>query len=241
MPRVYYIQRLMTMPRTSSPLLLAVVVTFVVHGLAATAHARPEPPKLVPGTVGLTQKEVPLRNACTPTFNQIKKTRRGDDPAFVVAMTYPRITGLDMDPAKKARAKASLARFDRWFQDLMKTMDTATKAQHAILGDLAATPQIKVEAAARIALLLDQAALIIESAEVPRNVRAYPEAVEVFCDTLAEKTAPLREQARQARDQCGKVVADARLTAGWFLAVCEPPPPATQPTLPSGAPPSATP
>jgi hypothetical protein len=153
----------MNMPRSSSPVVLAVALV----ATAATATARPEKPKPVPGTVGLTMREVPLRNSCTKTFNEIRKAKRGDDAAFVAAMTYPRITGLDMDPEKKARTKASVEKFDKWFKNLVKTMETATKTQHAIVGDAAATPAAKIEAAARISLLLDQMALIIESSEVP--------------------------------------------------------------------------
>src|SRR5687767_1516617 len=120
----------MSMPRNASPLALAAAVI----ATAATAAARPAPPRLVPGSVGLTQKEVPLRNACTPTYIQVKKTKRGDDPALVAAFTYPRITGLDMDPGNQRRAKASLEKFNKWFVNLTKTMETATKAQYAILG-----------------------------------------------------------------------------------------------------------
>ncbi|HUQ08224.1 MAG TPA: hypothetical protein VM261_37275 [Kofleriaceae bacterium] len=225
----------MNMPRHASPILLAVAVV----AIAATASARPAPPRLVPGTVGLTQKDLALRNSCTSTFTQVKKTKRGDDPAFVAAMTYPRITGLDLDPEKKARAKASLEKFDTWFKNLMKTMETATKAQHAILFNSATTPGAKVEAAARLSLLLDQAALIIESSEVPRNIRTYEEAVTAYCDTLAEKTEPLRAQAKEARGACAKFAAEAKLGDAWWVTVCSPdaapalpPAPQTQPVKP---------
>jgi hypothetical protein len=200
---------------------------------ASTAAAGPT---LVPGTVGLTQKEVPLRNACTKTFTQIKKTKRGDDPTLVAALTYPRITGLDMDPEKKARAKASLEKFDKWFVNLTKTMEAFTKKQYEVFGNTAATPAAKAEAAARLSIVLDQAALIIESSEVPKNIRGYDEAHVAYCDTLAEKTEPLRQQAKEAREACAKAIDGAKLAEGWFLAVCKPDgaaapaAPATQPT-----------
>jgi hypothetical protein len=222
----------MNMPRPAAPLLLAVALA----ATAATASARPAPARLVPGSVGLTQKDVPLRNACTRTFTQVKKTRRGDAPAFAAAMTYPRITGLDMDPAKKARAKASLEKFDAWFQNLMKTMETATKAEHAILFNSATTPGAKVEAAARLSLLLDHAAVIIESSEVPKNIRTYEEAVDAYCDTLAEKTEPLRAQAKEARAACAKFAADAKLDDAWWVSVCTPEAPPALPVAPQTQP-----
>lgn len=199
--------------------------------LASTAAAGPT---LVPGTVGLTKKEVSLRNSCTKTFTQVKKARRGDEPAFVAAMTYPRITGLDMDPKKEARAKASLEKFNKWLTKLLETSETAIKVQRAVFDDPAATPTAKVEAAARMSLLYDQTANIIDAAEVPKNVRAYEEAVHAFCDTLFEKTDAIRQQAKDARAACAKAAADSKLGDAWFVPVCAadgaPAAPSTQPT-----------
>ncbi|MBZ0236536.1 MAG: hypothetical protein K8M05_29685, partial [Deltaproteobacteria bacterium] len=188
--------------------------------VAATAGARPAKPTPVPGAVGLVQRDVPLRNACAATFTEIKKTKRGDDPAFVAALTHARLTGLDLNPANERRHKADLKKFETWFQNLTRTAEKATKAQYAIISDASSTPQAKVEAAARVAILLEHVALVIESSEIPRHVRATPEAAEVYCDTLAEKTEPLHEQARQARDACARLASEAKLAAGWHTAVC---------------------
>ena len=214
---------------------LLVLATLVAVAVAATAQ--PAKPKLVTGTVGLTAKEVPLRNACTKTFSQIKKTKRGDDPALVAALTYPRITGLDFDPKNERRAAASKKKFEDWFVKLTKTVEVVTTAQRAaFLDDKAATPQVRAESAARLSIVLDQAALIIESSEIPVNIRTITEASEVYCDMLFEKTEPLRAQAKLARESCGHLAGTAKLTEGWFLAVCTPPTaaaaPATQPTTP---------
>lgn len=201
----------------------------VLLAVAATASARPAKPTPVPGAVGLVQREVPLRNACTPTFTEIKQTKRGDDPALVAALTFPRITGLDMDPANERRSKASLQKFNTWLTDLTKTMEKATKAQRAIISDPSSPPQAKVEAAARVAILLDHMARVLESAEVPRNLRAMPEAVDIFCDTLAEKTEALHAQANDARAACTRLATEAKLAPGWHTAVCTPPAPPPAP------------
>jgi hypothetical protein len=218
------------MPRNSSPLLLA--AAFVAT--AATATARPAPPQPVPGTVGLTMKEVPIRNSCSKTFVQVKKVKPGDDPALIAVLTHPRITGLDMDPEKKARTKASLEKFNHWFQTLTTKLETANAAQQKLFAE-ATTPAAKAEAAARMSFVLDQSAHLIEAAEIPVNIRKMPEAAEVYCDTLFEKTEPLRAKAKEAREACAKVITDSKLTDGWFLAVCTPPAaaPATQPTTPA--------
>lgn len=208
----------MTMPRAASPLVFAAALVAV----ASTASARPEKPRPVPGAVGLTMKEVPLRHACTPSFTQVKQTRRGDEPTFAAVLVYPRLTGLDMNPDNQARTKASLKKFDTWFRNLVTALEKAKRRQEQVFGDPSATPLAKVEAAARTALLFDHAAHLIESVEVPRNLRTMPEAVEVFCDTLVEKTEPLHDQAKAARTACAKFAAEEKLAEGWFTAVCSP-------------------
>ena len=53
-------------------------------------------------------------------------------------------------------------------------------------------------------------------------VSLFGEAVEVYCDTLAEKAEPLRVQAKEARTACAKLAADAKLGDGWWVPVCQP-------------------
>jgi hypothetical protein len=194
----------------------------VFLSLAALTSAAAAGPALVPGTVGLTQKEVPLRNACTKTFTQIKKAKRGDDAAFAAALTHPRITGLDFDPGHKARAEASKKRFEKWLTDLQGKMEVVQKAQQAVFLDAASTPQMKAEAAARIALMIDQGALVIASSEIPPNIRKIPDAVDAYCDMLDDRVEPMRAKAQEARDACNKVITDGKLTDGWFIVVCTP-------------------
>lgn len=197
------------------------LVVAAVLVTATTASAGPATP--APGTVGLTRREIPLRDACASSWVKYAVKKRGDETKLVAALTWPRITGLDFDPGRKGRAQASLKKFETWFRGLDQAYRDAAAVQTAIITDTAATPTAKVEAVARIVLLTDQMAGVIRASEHPRNIRAYPEAVEVFCDTLDEKIQPIEEQAKQARDKCNQIIAGGATGAGWWTAVCATP------------------
>jgi len=178
---------------------------------------------LLPGTVGLSQKDVPVRNACGGAFRSIKQVKKGDAATFVVAMTHARLTGLDMDPARPARAKVRLKPFGAWFKPLAQRFGAGRKVQERAIFDPAATAQTKAEAAARMVLLLEQAALLIDTVEIPANVRKLPETADAFCDTLDEHAEPLRNNAAEARQACARIIADGALPVGWWTPVCLPP------------------
>jgi len=198
---------------------IAAALVAVALSTPATAAARPATSPL-PGSVGLSQQDVPVKNACAPTFRSIKKVKAGDAPTFVVAMTHPRLAGLDMDPDRPARAKASLKRFDAWFKLLTQRFTDARTVQERAFFAPTATPQAKAEAAARMVLLLEQAAMLIDSVEIPANVRKLPEAADVFCATLAEQAEPLRAKTTEARQACARIIVDATLPEGWWTPVC---------------------
>ncbi len=206
----------MTTPRSLSPLLLA--ATVVASGAIASAGPAARP---VPGTIGMTVREVTLRNTCTATFHAYKVAKRGDDPLLVAALTHPRILKLDFDPAHEARAKASTKRFDAWFKQLEAKLTAFNTAQEKVFADAAATPQAKAEAAARIHMVMDQGALLLDTIEIPAHIRKLPEAKAVFCDTLAEKADLIRLKGEEARGACAKVIVDAKLAPAWFTPVCD--------------------
>jgi hypothetical protein len=193
-----------------------VLVAFV----AAPRRAAAEAPKPLPGTVGLVQKEDALRNACVPTFRVIKKVKRGDDAALVAALTYPRIGGLDFDPARPARQKASLKKFEQWYQGLDRRFRDARTVQEKLVTADGATGQAKVEGVARVVLLTEQAAMLVDAVEIPASVRKQPEAADVFCDMLHERAEPLRASAEEARVACRRMIGDASLPLGWWSEVC---------------------
>lgn len=212
----------MNTPGHASPLLVAAGLV-VIGAIGATATARPAA-RPVPGTVGMTVREVPIRNACTATFHEYKKVKRGDDPLLVAALTHPRIFKLDFDPAHEARAKASAKRFETWFKQLEEKLTAVNAAQEKVFTDAAATPEAKAGAAARIHMVMDQGALLLDTIEIPAHIRKMPEAKDVFCDTLAEKADLIRLKGEEARAACAKVIVDASLAPAWFTPVCDVPP-----------------
>lgn len=186
----------------------------------------------VPGAPGLTQRDVPIRNACATSFRVIKRVRAGDDPALVAALTHVRLTGLDLAPDDPARARESLKRFQTWLDLARKRADAAVKVQTAAFTADGATARTRVEAAARVALVHDQLARLLGAVEIPANIRGMPEAVTVYCDTLAEQIEPLRARADEARGACAKAMIDGAVGPGWWSAVCVVPPAPASPPQP---------
>lgn len=216
------------MPTPAARATVAAAATIVAL-VAAPRRAAADAPRPLAGSVGLVQKETAVRNACVGSFRTIKKVKRGDDPAFVAAMTYPRAKPLDIDPANQVRARASLKRFETWFKGLEKQFTTARKVQETVGFAPGATPQAKVEAAARISILIDQAAMLLEAVEMPAHIRKDAEGRDVFCDTMLERAEPLRKHAAEARGACARAIAESSLAPGWWTEVCVTSPPATAP------------
>lgn len=206
-----------------TPMRPPLVATAVAAVVAATATASAGPAQPVPGTVGLTRREVTLRDACATSWTKHTVTKRGDEPRLVAALTWPRISGLDFDPARKARAQASLKRFEAWLRGLQTAVREAVEVQTTIARDPAATPTARVEAIARVVLVSDQMAGLLRATEHPRGLRRDPEAVQIFCDTLDEQIAPIEQQAQDARDRCNQIIASAAIGTGWWTAVCAAP------------------
>ena len=191
--------------------------------LAAPRRSDAAPATPLPGTVGLTQRQVTVRNACVSTYREIKKAKRGDDAALVLALLHPRITGLDFDPDKPAKSKASTKRFQDWMDRLTKLYATARKVQEAHRLNAATTPEAKVEAVARMVILLQQAHLLMQTVEIPVSIRKQPDAVTVFCDQILEVAEPLEAQVKEARGACARFITDGKVGAGWWTPVCADP------------------
>ncbi len=175
--------------------------TLALLATVATASARPAlgPAQPVPGTAGITVRDVPLEHACLPTFHVYAQVKRGDDPALVAALTYPRLTGLDFDKDDSARSAASARRMKTWLDELQQRTSAATRTQQAIIADPASTPAQRAAAASRSARVLDHMADLLESVEVPASIRDIEETRDVYCDTLADHAYVLRDRADEAR------------------------------------------
>lgn len=206
-----------------TPATRAAVVLLLIALFAAPRRSDAAPATPLPGSVGLVQKEVTLRNACAATFREIKKVKGGDDKAMVAALLVKRLTGLDFDPDKPAKVKASNKRMEDWMANLLKLYTPARKAQEAIFVDAAATPQAKVEALARMLILVEQAVKLLHGTEVPVWVRKYPEAATAFCDRMLEVAEPLENQVKEIRATCARTITEGQVGDGWWTSVCADP------------------
>jgi TolA-binding protein len=111
------------------------------------------------------------------------------EPAYetYVGLAFP--TNLNFDPKNESVRKKSLKRFDEWYAKKDgNSKDLATRYRGAMsVGD----PSFAIAAAARIGQVAQNASDALFTAEIPSNIRAYEEAVEVYCDTLMDKAEPL--------------------------------------------------
>lgn len=195
-----------------------VAASIAAPGAAAAPGERP-----VPGTVGLVVREAPVKDACAPTIRIVRQVKRGDDRALVAMLTFARITGLDVGSRDTSRSRADGQRFQRWTQELVRRMEAATRAQEQVAARAGAPPADRVVAAARIAQIMDHAAHLLGSLEVPRSLRAMPDAVTIYCEQLTQYADAMRQRADDARDLCRKTAADHQLPPGWWTPVCAAP------------------
>jgi hypothetical protein len=178
----------------------------------------------VPGLDAFAIAHVADPTVCGGSSLQVHRNKRAKVPkeaepfADLLELEPPR--GLDFDAHDDAKQADAMARFDAWYQEMTQLATTAaTHYRERMTGDARAA----VAAAARIAQVARFSAARIARFEIPVNVRELPEAVEVFCDVLAEKAAPLLAYAADAETACGKHLAAAG--KGWWTAVCPAPAP----------------
>lgn len=199
------------------PRYLAAATLFI----AGIAHAAPPPTTPVPGTVGLRQRTIAVRDACVTSTTVITKVRRGDAPALAAALTLKPIRGLDLDPGDARRAATALRRFQAWLDHGRTTTAAALDAERAA-ATAAAQPEDRVAALARTAQIHARFAEVLRASEIPRNVRPYAEAREVYCATMAEQADALDAQAAAARQACADTAAAAHVAPGWWTPICTP-------------------
>jgi len=111
------------------------------------------------------------------------------EPAYESYLSTAFPANLNFDPKNESIRKKSLKRFDDWYakkDSTSKDLATRYKAVMAV-GDAS----FAIAAAARIGQVAQNASDALFTAEIPTNIRAYEEAVEVYCDTLMDKAEPL--------------------------------------------------
>jgi len=116
---------------------------------------------------------------------------------------------LDFDEKKPGKKKDSLKRFTKWVEDRNKALQTA-KTLYMEIVDL--QPHWGVAAAARVGQMYQNYADAVFTAEIPKDVAAYEDAVEVYCDLLAEQADKLEIEAVNAYSYC----LDTSLKLSWF-------------------------
>jgi hypothetical protein len=116
---------------------------------------------------------------------------------------------LDFDEKKPGKAKDSKKRFGKWLTDRTKALQTA-KTLYLEIVDL--QPHWGVAAAARVGQMYQNYADAVFSAEIPKDVAAYEDAAEVYCDVLAEEADKLETEAVTAYTFC----LETSLKLSWF-------------------------
>jgi tetratricopeptide (TPR) repeat protein len=115
---------------------------------------------------------------------------------------------LNFDPAKAAKMKESQKRFGKWFEDKTK-MAAQISAQYGSIVDTATSGGANINAAqwaiagaARMGQTLQNFSDALFTAEIPKDVQAYQDAVDAYCDELTNRADPLEKKAIEAFSFC---------------------------------------
>jgi hypothetical protein len=117
---------------------------------------------------------------------------------------------LNFDPKNEALKKKSEKRFNDWYAAKEKDSKELGAKYFAVIGTKDAANAIA--AAARIGQVAQNASDALFTAEIPANLRPYEEAVELYCDTLMERTEALEDLTVNAFTTC----LDKSTSFGWF-------------------------
>jgi len=126
-----------------------------------------------------------------------------------LAVKFPQ--GMNFDPEKKAEAAKSLKRFEDWYKEKEKLGGKASQ-QYQDLVFKTKEPANAIAAAARFGQISQNFSDALFTAEIPTNIRAYEEAVDIYCDTLTDKADPLEAASLAGFGACLKASTDF----GWF-------------------------
>jgi hypothetical protein len=207
---------------------------------AAAAPAPTPPPRPLLGPVPGASSYV-LDQRVAPTYcgglrvvvrHDHVGTSRAIDPELVAVLELTGPTGLDFSSDHPDVARASSKAFQTWFERTMRTVRAARARYERQALDTHATAQARVEAAARMVIIYRRFADVLTWMELPANVRTGPyarDAAKIFCDTLADKAAPLRAKAAEAAEACARFSADGGVGPGWWSRPCALSPPLVDP------------
>ena len=126
-------------------------------------------------------------------------------------------TGLDFSGARK---KDSEKRFNAFFVEARKRLDSATEAYRHVADHPGVTAELRLRAAARTGQLHARFAELLLGAEIPRDVRTgdlAADKIAAFCDVMEDEITPIEERARVAFEECRALAAGQ----GPWAAVCD--------------------
>jgi hypothetical protein len=124
-----------------------------------------------------------------------------------LSMAFPE--KLDFSEKNAKKKKDSEKRFKKWIEDKSKALQSA-KTDYMAIVDL--QPHWGVAAAARVGQMYQNYSDAVFTAEIPKDVQAYEDATDAYCDALGEESGKLEDKSVEAYTYC----LDTALKLSWF-------------------------
>jgi tetratricopeptide (TPR) repeat protein len=117
-------------------------------------------------------------------------------------------TGLNFDPGKPAKQKESLKKFKEW-KDNKDKLAAEVNQRYSGVVQVATSGGLNINAAqwaiasaARMGQVLQNYSDALFTAEIPKDVQAYQDAVDAYCDELTNLADPLEKKSIEAFSFC---------------------------------------
>src|SRR5262249_27656599 len=117
-------------------------------------------------------------------------------------------TGLNFDPSKPAKVKESAKKFKEWKTQKEKLYTDANQRYQGVIDSARAGglyingAQWAIASAARVGQALQNFSDALFTAEIPKDVQAYQDAVDAYCDELTNVADPLEKKSIDAYSFC---------------------------------------
>jgi hypothetical protein len=181
----------------------------------------------VPGADAITLRTKASDRHCGGVAVRVKirSSRRipKPDPELAALFKIELPRDLDFDPKRKERRDKSTKRFAEWLEAVNGASRAVVARYESRIRDAAVAPLDKMVAFGRLAVALRWTATTFARAEIPRNVREYPEAATLYCDMLADQTDSIVEELDRVTASCRDFATQLGVGAGWWDAACAAP------------------
>lgn len=117
-------------------------------------------------------------------------------------------TGLNFDPAKAAKQKDSVKKFKAWQEQKEKLLADVNARYGGVVSTATSgganinSAQWAIASAARMGQALQNYSDALFTAEIPKDVQAYADAVDAYCDELTNLADPLEKKSIEAFSFC---------------------------------------